>query len=318
MPTGNDTMNKPTLIFDSEATPYWSGRKAKPTDYREILADFDAIIHRQLVASLELKLSDIPDSPLPYTGVLPEMTGLRPLHELIDWLDCQLRPVTERTVEAPPEPPTPSSAEKYPANTLARALWEALEKERERAWKDWAVRMACWKETEAPHRDWAEAKAMIANARDLLDRASSREADYGGSHIWNYLPSEALGSAGRGGLSRLLRSLLPGMEYDFERIEKLVRLNPIAVSISTASSTKGYLAFIFDGDCAALECPAIGNALYFFHADWRSLALESKQELIRKMKAGDGRISRLIHGTGSDMASRVAQLVGTRDLFDAI
>lgn len=187
------------------------------------------------------------------------MAGLRPLYGLLDWFEDQLRPATDRAAQAPPQPPARTSGENHPPNTLARALWEALEKQRQIAQKEWEVRMARWEETEAPYR-----------------------------------------------------------EYDFEKIEKLVRLKPIAVSISSASSTKGYLAFVFDGDQSALECPAVGNALYFFHANWRSLALESKQHLIRRMKAGDHRIKRLVHGKSTDMASRVGELVGTRDFFGMI
>lgn len=76
-------------------------------------------------------------------------------------------------------------------------------------------------------------------------------------------------------------SRIRGEQYDIERIKLLRDYKPDDIYVGRASF-EGYVVFCYDrADTAALECPKVGNALYFMALpDWRFLSQLSKTELL--------------------------------------
>ena len=88
-------------------------------------------------------------------------------------------------------------------------------------------------------------------------------------------------------------SRIRGEQYDIERIKLLRDYKPDDIYVGRASF-EGYVVFCYDrADTAALECPKVGNAIYFMALqDWRFLSQLSKTELLDHHRP---EIQRFIH-----------------------
>jgi hypothetical protein len=88
-------------------------------------------------------------------------------------------------------------------------------------------------------------------------------------------------------------SRIRGEQYDIQRIKLLRDYKPDDIYVGRASF-EGYVVFCYDrADTAALECPKVGNALYFMALpDWRFLSQLSKTELLDHHRP---EIQRFIH-----------------------
>lgn len=84
--------------------------------------------------------------------------------------------------------------------------------------------------------------------------------------------------------------------YELERLKQIHDLEPDVIYIGLASF-EGYVVFVFKKlDCAVLECPRVGNALYVMDADnWKFLSQLSKTELLGHHRA---EVRRIIHSWG--------------------
>lgn len=84
-----------------------------------------------------------------------------------------------------------------------------------------------------------------------------------------------------------------GEQYDIQRIKLLYGYKPDAVYVGLASFD-GYVVFCYRrAGTAALECPKVGNALYFMAlSDWKFLSHMSKTELLDHHRP---EIQRIIH-----------------------
>jgi len=82
--------------------------------------------------------------------------------------------------------------------------------------------------------------------------------------------------------------------YEIERIQKIHSLEPQDIYIGLASF-EGYIVFVFQKyNCAVMDCPEVGNALYCMDTNkWKSLSQLSKTELLSGYRE---EVQRIIHG----------------------
>ena len=122
---------------------------------------------------------------------------------------------------------------------------------------------------------------------------------------WNVLPAGEWSVAGiRQHYNRLQRRY-PHIEYDRERIDKALSLNPDQCFIGK-NEFEGYIVFTFaHTPKTLLECPVFGNAIYIIHSDWKRLSRKTKQELKRSPE-----VTRIIHR--ANWFQRVKRELGSR------
>jgi hypothetical protein len=97
---------------------------------------------------------------------------------------------------------------------------------------------------------------------------------------------------------------LMGVDFEWERLEQIEHLNPIARYVGT-KSWKGYVVFEFQhSDRVILECPKSGNATYILEGNWREMISASKRDLRSEYMH---QCTRIIHC--SDWINRVKNAV---------
>ncbi len=110
---------------------------------------------------------------------------------------------------------------------------------------------------------------------------------------WRLLPP---GKVSREGLRRHYHELSKknrSAEYDQDRIEKAMDLNPKELHEEIDAAVEGYIVFTFEHTSSVLlECPRVGNAIYVVHRDWEIWSRMSKQEL---MADDSGAVVRIPH-----------------------
>lgn len=110
---------------------------------------------------------------------------------------------------------------------------------------------------------------------------------------WRLLPP---GKVSRQGLQRHfneLRQRRTGIEFDQDRIEKAMDLEPKELHEEIDATVEGYIVFTFEHTPSVLlECPRVGNAIYVIHHDWERWSKMSKQEL---MADDSGSVVRIPH-----------------------
>lgn len=110
---------------------------------------------------------------------------------------------------------------------------------------------------------------------------------------WRLLPP---GKVTRPGIHRHfdeLRKRRPSMEFDRDRIDKAMDLQPKELHEEIDAGVEGYIVFSFEHTPSVLlECPRVGNAIYVVHRDWELWSRMTKQEL---MADDSGAVVRIPH-----------------------
>jgi|GEM_PF-2417854 len=96
---------------------------------------------------------------------------------------------------------------------------------------------------------------------------------------------------------------------DMNRLHKAFSLGPEEVFVGT-DEFEGYVVFYFaSAETAVLDCPVIGNAIYVFGENWKSLSRLTKSQLLSAKRPN---VERIIHSGA--WFSRLRSLVTTRRL----
>lgn len=305
----------PGLRFDCEGSMYWNGRHLKQTDMPDVLAVFQDLVALHLMAWWEKSHLPLIRGELPQSKVLWEMAGLMPLRKLLDSFRSNLESAgffadrMEAVPEAPKPLPMPKVRFRFPAETLAGELERRTAPKRDmKAWVTFEARKReieeyqraattfpglCEKARRYPA--WQRERQKLEKAYELLDSWDRKLKEAAELPGWEFLPP----GPGLCYSPKWLKSFLggsdPELTYDFERIRGIQVLDPVAIRRGSVGSVSGYLAFVFAADNVALESPRVGNALYFFRADWQHLCRLPKGKLRRMMAEGDPRIERFCH-----------------------
>jgi hypothetical protein len=97
--------------------------------------------------------------------------------------------------------------------------------------------------------------------------------------------------------------------FDWERLEQIESLKPMARYVGI-KSWKGYVVFEFqDADRVILECPRTGNATYIIEGNWRELIAATKRELREEFP---NRVTRIIHNRDWRYQVRTAAFISCR------
>jgi hypothetical protein len=105
-------------------------------------------------------------------------------------------------------------------------------------------------------------------------------------------------------LTRAHPHSLMDVHYDWERLEAIEHLDPIARYVGT-KVWKGYVVFEFQhSNGVILECPKTGNATYVLEGNWREMISASKRELRSEFRH---HCTRIVHC--SDWIRRVKNAV---------
>jgi hypothetical protein len=106
-------------------------------------------------------------------------------------------------------------------------------------------------------------------------------------------------------LSKTHPHSLTGANFDWERLNFMETLNPVARYIGT-KSWKGYVVFEFrNSENVILECPRTGNATYVLDRGWRNTVTATKRELRTEFKHV---CAWIIHGANWEHKARQAVL----------
>lgn len=81
-----------------------------------------------------------------------------------------------------------------------------------------------------------------------------------------------------------------GAVYDMDRLDRIYSLKP-SETFMGIDEFQGYVAFRF-GTKTALDCPIIGNAIYVFGENWKTLSRLTKSELLTGRRRD---VERIVH-----------------------
>jgi hypothetical protein len=317
----DSAIQNPGLRFGNDGAMYWKGRALACEDMSEVLDSFRDFVALHLMAWWER--SHLPEhrDVLPQSGVLWKMAGLAPLRKPLDFFRSHLdtEDFFADRMESMPEPPKPlpqpkmrfrfspetqaGELERRTASLRNLKAWVAYEKrqsEIEQFEKDtltFPERLAKARRYPAWKREMRKLEAAYA----LLETWEAKLEEAKRLPGWDFLPPGPGLSFSPQWLRSFLKYSNPDATYDFDRIREIQSLDPIAIRRGSVGSVAGYLAFVFPGDRVALESPRVGNALYFFRADWQHLCLLPKAELRGMMAHGDPRIERFEHTPGRSL-----------------
>jgi hypothetical protein len=178
----------------------------------------------------------------------------------------------------------------------------------------WNLEIDSWAEKEkhfgariakdAEYQDWKKVRQVIDSARERLTVWEQRLKECQTDRGWEFFPpGPGMNYSLEWVRSRLNRQA-PEIDYDFDRIAVMLEFNPQMLclgSIDFNTDYRRYVAFIYENDYAALESPKVGDALYLFRRDWRSLSRKSKQEIRQMKKDNDWRIDHKNHTKDRDL-----------------
>ncbi len=150
-------------------------------------------------------------------------------------------------------------------------------------------------------------REFVQRIRRTIESTFGASAGVPGRRVqWRLLPP---GTVSRQGLQRHfdeLRRRRPSIEFDRDRIEKAMDLNPKELHEEIDAAVDGYIVFTFEHTPSVLlECPRVGNAIYVVHRDWEIWSRMTKQEL---MADDSGAVVRIPHR--GDWYARVKKELG--------
>lgn len=314
-----NTSSQVFLHFDQSGQAYWRGRLLVAEDLRPVLAIFDSIINRHLLAWVERRILAMPSGILPESGVLAQMAGMKPLISLLNELENSLMPEAwfEDCLESIPERPAEPAAPKKRRYAKGSQLAEIEDIQYQRALKhfqsahlSWETEDSCWFHAEPDFlkriakfqefRLWKKDRQCIEDARIRVISWERRLKESYKMSAWEFFPPGAGLEYTFEWVKIYLNRRFPETRFDLERISTLIDFHPQVLHFGSGDFN-GYIAFVFPNGRVALESPVVGNALYLFHSDWIDLSRKPKEILIKMMKEGDRRIMRYFHADGGNL-----------------